>query len=331
MQPWLIITLIVVALLLLGVLFVFYMSYVIFTVLLKRTKPDKWGHTCSSPEDSEIVAMFEGGAAFRERHEDVRRSVYVENDGLRLYGEYYDFGHDRTVIILAGRMECCIYACYFAEPYRRHGYNILTVDPRAHGFSEGTYNYIGYRECDDILAWSRWLHDEMGNRSIVLHGICIGANTSLMAVTGGSCPDYITAFAVEGMFDSFYNSTKNHMKDDHRPLFPFFYLIMFYVRTILQIDARGDSPWQRVERVDRPILFLHGRMDTSSLPAAAEDMYARCPADKRLVWLDKGAHSRLRINNTEAYDRAVQEFLTYLDERAVSAGASHRAAERQTV
>ncbi len=319
MEPWQIILIGVAAFLLLTIGFFMAGSYAIYAVLLKRTSPDKWGHKCSKPDDPEIAAVFNGGAAFRERYADVRTSAYIENDGLRLYGEYFDFGHDRTVILLAGRMECCIYSCYFAEPYRQDGYNVFVADMRAHGLSEGKYNAVGYREYRDILAWGRWLHEEKGNRSIVLHGICIGACTSIMAITDESCPDYFTAIAVEGMFDTFYHSTKNHMKADKRPLFPFLYLIMFYIRIISGVNVVTDGPCKRIEKLRRPILFLHGRLDIFSEPAVAEDMYARCTADKRLVWFDRGGHSRLRINNTEAYDRAVHEFLTDLDGMSESA------------
>ncbi len=294
----------------LGIVPAFLLSYVIFSVLLKRTKPEKWGHGYSEPSDSEIVTMYDTGDAWRAEHAEVRESKYIENDGLRLYGEYFDFGHDRTVIILAGRMECCVYACYFAEPYRRAGYNVFVPDVRSHGFSEGKYNYLGFREYRDVLAWGKWLHEEKGNRIIVLHGVCIGASTSLFTLTSPDCPDYFTAMTAEGMYDTFYESTKNHMKKDKRPLFPFLYLVMLYVRMFTGVRPISDGPIRRIEQLNRPVLFIHGRQDLFSLPANAEALYARCPSDKRMVWFDKGAHSRLRINNTEAYDEAVQAFLT---------------------
>lgn len=288
-------------------------SYIIFTVLLVRNKPEKWGHSYSQPNDPDIVAMFDTGLAFRKEHDAVRKTHYLENDGLRLYGEYFDFGHDRAVIILAGRMECCIYACYFAEPYRRAGYNVLVIDGRAHGLSEGKYNYIGYREYRDLHAWGRWLHNACGNRRIVLHGVCIGACTSLYAMTSDDCPEYFEAITVEGMFKTFYESTKNHMKKDKRPLFPFLYILMFYIRLILRVNPVTDGPYKRIGKLKKPILFLHGRLDAFSLPAQAEELYALCEAPKRLVWFDQGAHSRLRIHNTEAYDKALFDFLAEPD------------------
>ena len=38
-------------------------------------------------------------------------------------------------------------------------------------------------------------------------------------------------------------------------------------------------------------------------------MYDSCPSEKkRIVWFDKGDHSRVRINNPEQYDQAIMAF-----------------------
>lgn len=297
-------------LLVFGLLPALVLSYIIFSVLLVRTTPEKWGHSCSQPSDPEIVEMFGAGLAWRETYDANQRTAYITHDGLKLYGEFFDFGSDTTIIILPGRMECCIYACYFAEPYRKAGYNVLVVDGRAHGLSEGKLNYVGYRESGDILAWGEWLHKETRTRNIILHGICIGACTSLLAITHKDCPDYFRGVMVEGMFKTFYQSTKNHMQKDKRPLFPFLYLVMFYITIIHRINVLTDGPYKRIRTLNRPILFLHGRKDAFSLPHLAQEMYDSCPAPKELVWFDKGTHSRLRINNVEAYDKATLDFVT---------------------
>ncbi len=315
MATEIIILIVLLSLLAFALLSTMLISYIIFSVLLVRTRPEKWGHACSMPSDPEILSMYNTGAAWRDKNESVREALYIKNDGLRLYGEYFDFGYDRAVIILAGRMECCIYACFFAEPYRKAGYNILVIDGRAHGFSEGKYNSVGQKEYRDLLAWGKLLHDEKGVKSILLHGVCIGASTSMFAITDDACPDYFSAITVEGMYVSFYESTKNHMKKDKRPIFPFFYQVMFYIRLILRIDPKNDGPYKRIGRLKKPILFLHGRQDAYSLPPKAEELYAACHADKRLVWFDEGLHSRLRYTNTEQYDAAVTAFLAELPEK----------------
>ncbi len=295
-----------------GIFIIILTGYIIFKVLLVRTKPEKWGHECSMPNDPEISSIFNTGAKWREEHSNVRKDIYIKNDGFKLYGEYFDFGYDRAVIIIAGRMECCIYSCYFAEPYRKSGYNILVIDGRAHGFSEGKYNSIGQKEYRDLIAWGKMLHDDMGVKNIYLHGVCIGASTSLFAITDESCPDYFSGITVEGMYVNFYESTKNHMKKDKRPVFPFIYIVMFFIRIFTGVHPMKDGPYKRISKLKKPILFLHGKQDVYSLPEKAEELYASCNSEKQLVWFDEGGHSRLRINNTEKYDAAITEFFEHL-------------------
>jgi len=298
-----------------GILPVMVLSYVIFTVLLVRNKPEKWGHGCSQPDDGEVVAMYNEALLWREKYESNRREAWIENDRIKLYGEFFDFGSDKTAIILAGRMESCVYSSYFGEPYRRAGYNVMVVDNRAHGFSGGKYNTVGYREYRDIIKWGEWLHSETNTKSIVLHGICIGACTSMFAITSDNCPDYFTGIVVEGMYSTFYSSVKNHMKADNRPIFPFFYMLIFYTRVLMGINVVTDGPQKRLKKLTRPILFIHGEKDLFSLPENARKMYAECPSDKRIVWFERGKHSRLRINNLEAYDAAILDFLPTLGQQ----------------
>ena len=304
----------VILIVLLAVLFLFVLpaivlSGVLYTVLLVRTKPEKWDRSCSMPQDPEYQRMFDLGIEWGTRYADKKRDVSVTSDGLKLAGEYFDFGFDRAVIIIPGRMESCLYSYFFSEPYRAAGYNILAIDNRSHGNSQGKISSLGYREYRDILTWSRFLHDQCGVSRVVLHGICIGASCGLFAATDRSCPEYVDALVADGMYVNFFESFKNHMIEDKRPMFPFLWLVMGYIRVVSGANVVTDGPLWRIGGMKKPVLFLHSREDRYSLPEKAEELYAACPAEKELVWFDHGAHSRLRINDPARYDRAIGDFL----------------------
>ncbi len=285
------------------------MSRVIYTVLLVRTKKEKWNRTCSLPDDEEYVRMYKEGLDWGEKHAACKQPVDVTSDGLHLAGEYFDFGGDKAVLIIAGRMEACPYSYYFAEPYRASGYNVLVIDNRAHGLSDGKRCSLGYKEYRDILAWADMLHTRFGNRQVVLHGICIGASTALFALTADTCPDYLCGMVADGMYVSFYESFRNHMVLDHRPLFPFLQFVMLHIRVLSGANVVTDGPLKRIGKLRKPILFLHSREDVFSVPEKAQVLYDACNCQKKLVWFDKGAHSRIRINDQPAYDAAVAAFL----------------------
>ena len=289
-------------------------SFIIYHTLLVRNKKEKWARSASMPEDEEYVRLYQQAAAWGKQYAACKRDVAIENDGLHLAGEYFDFGGENAVIIIPGRMESCRYSYHYSEPYRKAGWNILAIDTRAHGDSDGKINSLGYKEYRDILAWARLLHEELGNKLVVLHGICIGSSTALFAATAADCPDYVAGLTVDGMYTRFYDSCKQHMILDHRPLFPFLWETMLYIRLVSGADVIWDGPYKRIRKLKKPILFIHSREDQFSLPAKAQTMFDQCPArQKTLAWFPHGGHSRVRINNPELYDQTVCKFLASTD------------------
>ena len=281
---------------------------IVYRILLVRTSPEKWGRTCSMPDDEECVRMHETGMQWAEKKEDRKKEVSVTVDGLKLCGQYFDLGYKKAAVIIAGRMESCLYSYYFAEPFEKAGCNILVIDNRAHGWSEGRYSCLGFREYRDILKWCELLHDSFGNEEILLHGICIGSSTALFALTDKDCPAYIRGMAAEGMYINFFESLKNHMIEQKRPIYPFVYVIAFWTWVFSSARIISDGPLKRIGRLKKPILFLHSREDIYSVPEYAEKLYERCTSDKQIVWFPTAKHSRIRINHTEKYDAAVTAF-----------------------
>ena len=299
---------IVAAMALLGLILLMILSFVIYVKVLRRTSPEKWSRTCSIPDDPEIAGLYEQALQWGATYSGQTEEVSIRNDGLKLCGQFVDFHSDKTVIIIAGRTEACQYSYYFAEPYRKLGYNILVIDNRSHGLSEGKVASLGFREYRDILAWGRYLHDVRGSQKILIHGICIGSSTGLFALTCPDCPDYFEGLTADGMYPVFFESFKNHMIEDKRPLFPVLWLVMFYIRILSGANVVTDGPIKRMHLMKKPILFLHGREDIYSLPEKAEKLYELCPSKKKLVWFPTGGHSRLRIHHPQQYDQAIIDF-----------------------
>ena len=298
-----------------------FVAMLVFTVPLSkkvyqdnlvRTSPEKWGRVCSAPDNEEQVAMWEAGLRWAKPRMDRCREISIVNDGLDLYGEYFDFGSDRCVIILPGRCECLVYSYYFAEPYERAGFNVLVIDSRCHGKSDGKYTSAGVKESGDVSAWARFARDELGCREIYFHGICIGTAAGLYAMNRSDCPDCVKGLVTEGCFVSLRETFKRHMIADKRPLFPVLDLIMLHLNRTAGINIYRDTPLKAMKKLDKKyrVLFLYGEKDIFSIPEKTKKLFAACHVtDKKLVWFDKGGHSHLRINNTEKYDDTIVEFL----------------------
>ena len=187
---------------------------------LVRTSADKWGRVCSAPENEEQMEMWNMGNAWAGENHKYIKEVQIENEGLQLYGEYFDQGANRSVVILPGRCECLRYSYFYAKPYFDAGMNVLVIDTRAHGLSGGTHNTIGVAESRDLNAWIRYICAEFKQEEIYLHGICIGTSSAMLAMTAKDAPEQIKALVADGCFVSFRETFKRHMIADKRPLFP---------------------------------------------------------------------------------------------------------------
>ena len=284
----------------------FAVARILFNIHLKRTNKNKWNRGCSVEEPIQRT-MYDAALEYREGLTDIRE-LEMENEGYKLFAEYTDFGYDKAVIIIPGRTEALYYGYYFAKAYAEIGYNILTIDQRAHGYSGGKYNSIGFKEHKDILAWGKLLHEQFGINEIWLHGICIGSSCAMFALTNPKCPKYFVGMTAEGMYPNFYESFKNHMIALKKPVFPCLQLVERLVRKEIGITMRY-GPIDVIARLEKPLLMIHSREDLYSLPETAVILHDKCNSTKSLVWFEHGAHSQLRFVDMIKYDNAIKEFV----------------------
>ena len=320
MEPWQIALIIVCSVLAALVLFVLIPLLFVSRKTLKiakriyddklvRSTPEKWARECSAPENEEHLRMWNIGLSWRENVSCPVREVSIESDGLKLYAEYFDFGYDRCVIIVPGRCETLMYTYFFADGYKNIRTNFLLADPRAHGKSEGRFSCCGIREADDVLAWAKYAKETLGNNSVILHGICIGASACFMAKEKDT-RGYISKIISEGCFTTFYESFRQHIIYEKKPVQPLLSQLRRMMKKSLGIDIKKQSPLKAVKSVNVPVLFIAGRRDLFSVPKKTEELFSACASKKKsLVWFDKGAHSHLRINNMDEYDASVAEFV----------------------
>lgn len=285
----------------------FMTARILFNIHFKRTKKEKWSRECLS-DDPIQRAMYDGAISWRNANAEYKKDLHIVNEGFNLYGEYIDYGHDRAVIVIPGRTEAMYYGYYFAKVYAENGFNVLVIDQRAHGNSDGVYNTFGFNEHRDVLAWGKLLHEEYGIKSIVLHGICIGSSCAMFTLTKEDCPDYFLGMTAEGMYPNIYENFKNHMIALKKPIFPFLELVERLVVKKLKVTMKY-GPIDMIDKLDKPILMLHSKEDLYSLPETAKILYEKCNSEKRFVWFEHGAHSQLRFADTRLYDSSIDQYL----------------------
>ncbi len=279
---------------------------VYFSQLVREDK-NKWGRECSDTTNEEQVRMYDEGVKRAEDKNFI--DVSIKSEGFNLVGKYLDNGNDTCVIIIPGRTESLLYSYYFSMPYYENKLNILVIDNRSHGLSEGYYDTLGIDEYKDILAWCKLLNEKYALKHIILHGICIGAATSIYSKINDK-NNLIQALVLDGPYNNFKEIFKNHMIVDHRPIFPVLNEVMFLIKKYSGVDVVKDGPENYIDKVNISVLFLYSKEDKFVLPYMQEKIYSKCKSEhKKIVYFPKGAHSHIRINNTIEYDKTISEFL----------------------
>ena len=311
-------------------LFMRYVAWRVYQGTLVRTSPDVWGRACSEPENTEQLEMWNRGLSWAKeagvdtdstalgilKDEGNVTDIKIENDGFHLFGQYIDLGYDRAVIIIPGRCESLMYSYYFAMPYQEAGFNILTIDIRCHGLSSGKYDYVGIGEDSDMISWAKILKERFGNKEVWLHGICMGANTAILAASNSEAKqDFLFAgMVLEGPYVSFRENFKEHLIDGHHPVWPLLGMVMNEIKRHTGVDVDKAAPINHIDQLDVPVLILAGKNDLFSVPEKTDLLFEKCSSPKKkLVWFEQGGHSHLRIADEEAYDKAITDWFADLD------------------
>lgn len=269
---------------------------------------------CSDASFDYHLDMFNQGMAWREEHLKYKKDVEVYSEGIKLVGEYFDFGFKKAIILMPGRTETCYYACYYAPTFKAAGCNVLTIDPRAHGLSEGKILTLGKLEGLDLLRWSELLHDNFGVESIVLYGLCGGGTASCVALLNDACPSYIRGFISDGMFYSFFNVYRRHIIDEKHPVYPVIWEVLGKIKHRNGVNPYKTTPKNLIDKVKVPTLFLTGELDKFAVSSEAYKLYDLCGASRKEIHLIKNArHSHLRYDNLVEYEKCVIPFLKSID------------------
>lgn len=275
-----------------------------------RDSEAKFKRGCSDKGFDYHLDMFNKGMEYRESKLQFISERSITSMGLKLAGEYYDFGFDKAVIVLPGRMETCYYGAFYAPAFEKAGYNVLCPDPRAHGLSEGDKISLGKFEAVDALEWAKYLHDELGVKEICLYGICGGATASCIALNDKNCPEYVTSTVLDGMFYSFFRVYKRHIKDEKKPVYPVILEVMHLLKKYNDVNPYKCAPNKLIKNIHRNVLILTGSKDIFAIPSEAKIMFDSCPASKKmLATIEGGRHSHLRYDNEAQYDEAIYAFL----------------------
>lgn len=237
----------------------------------------------------------------------------VSYDGKRLHATFLPQENAKgTILLFHGYRSCwqIDFGASFSYYYDTLGYQLLLVDQRAHGQSEGKYLTFGVRERYDVISWVTYLSQMLGREHpIYLGGLSMGATTVLM-VSCFEFPANVRGITADSGFTSPYEIAKSVLRRDH-PHLPIWPLLGFYglfTRLFAGYSLRGGSTLDAVRESRYPILFIHGTGDSFVPCEMTKRAFEACTGEKQLVLVEGAEHGKSYLVDKPRVQRALQTF-----------------------
>ncbi len=238
------------------------------------------------------------------------RVTLRSRDGLALAGRFYPREGSRVVEIFfhGWRGTALRDGCGGGTEALAAGHNLLLIDQRAHGLSEGNVITFGIKEKEDCLGWIGYVIDRMGQDvEILLSGISMGAATVLMAV-GTALPPQVKGVTADCGYTSPEAIIRKVCRDmgiSDRIGYP---VVRLSARLFGRFSMRDDGAIEAVKRARVPILIIHGEGDGFVPFSMAEELACAAGEYCRFVRVPRAEHGMSFFYDYTAYMQAVREF-----------------------
>lgn len=241
-----------------------------------------------------------------------KEAVVTSYDGLRLFGKCYIASADAPWLIMlhgyrsGAERDFCGGLKFGIDS----GFNVLLVDQRAHGKSEGKCLTFGIKERYDCLTWTNYVISQAGSScKIALYGMSMGAATVLMAA-GSGLPKNVACIVADCGYTSPKAIIKKVIREMHYPIFPTYALVRLGGMLFGGFDIEEYSAVQAMEKCDIPVLFIHGDDDRFVPCDMGRENHRHCRAEgKKLLIVPNAGHGMSYMSDKRAYLGTVSEFL----------------------
>lgn len=232
-------------------------------------------------------------------------------DGLTLSGCYFHVADGAPLQILCHgyKGNAIRDFCGFWQIARELRHNVLLIDQRSHGFSEGHTITFGIRERRDALSWIEYARGRFGDVPMVLGGVSMGAATVLMA-SSMDLPENVKAVVADCPFDAPENIIKKVLGQDMGlPVAWVYPLIRLGGMLYGGFDLKSASPLASVPQAKVPILLIHGDDDRFVPYPMSVAIHAAAPEKIRFHTIAGAGHALNYVTAPELYIRTVKNFL----------------------
>ncbi len=230
--------------------------------------------------------------------------------GKKLHGQYFE-NKDSSLwaITIHGWTNINREMSSYAMEYYNRGFNVIIPDLRGHGNSETNYVSMGWLDRLEIVRWIEYIVAENPDAQIILHGVSMGAATTMMT-TGESLPSNVVCAVEDCGFSGVYDIFEDQcIRKYHLPpkiVMPSAGIAnMFFNR----FSFKKASAVEQLKKSKTPTLFIHGDKDDFVLFENLDKVYNACAAEKEKYVIHGAEHAVSSHWFHEEYWEAVEKFI----------------------
>lgn len=287
---------------LLLILLISYLSYrkAFYSSPKKRSKthllPDTPQYAKVNPEIKRLIGEMEAVP-----FEEVSITTF---DGLKLFARYYHLSDSAPIQIqFHGYRSTAVrdFSGGFSLA-RKMGRNLLVVDQRAGGKSEGTTICFGIKEKYDCLEWIKYALERFGDVPIMLTGVSMGAATVLMA-SELDLPENVKCIVADCPYSSPEEIIALQCKEMGIPPKIGMPFVRLGARLFGNLKLSGEGAEKAVRNTKVPILLVHGEEDDFVPCYMSEKIYSANPKMITFETFPNAAHGVSFLVDTERYEK----------------------------
>lgn len=186
----------------------------------------------------------------------------ISDDNYKLRGYYINkFKESRKLIIIVHGYTANHYrSAQYIDMFLKKEFNVLLIDVRSHGNSEGIYATYGKKEIEDLDLWVNFMRKKIGQDTFIgIHGHSMGAATVLMYTTLGE--KKIKFIISESSYSTGKDIIRYQFKKAHTPFFMIYRMVDRKIKKTCGFSLGDISPRDAVKKSNIPTMFIHGDKD----------------------------------------------------------------------
>lgn len=221
---------------------------------------------------------------------------------------------NKFIVLVHGVSICYVGSLKYFDIFYKNGFNLLIVNQRRHGKSEGKYSTYGFYEKYDVNMWIEYLKSRFGNDIILgLHGESMGAGTVMETIPLNDSIKFVIEDCGYSNFHELIGFQITHAYKNRlvrKILRPSLIFANFFMKTKAKFSMKKIVPIDIVASTSLPMMFIHGKEDYFVPWYMAVDLYkAKTKGYKELYLVEGAKHAEALEVNKIIYEKKIMTFI----------------------